>query len=113
MHKETRLKINTRGHNMPKEVRHVVDLIKNQLSNMPDDIEQTLDIIDYARCSCWDGEWGIGSDFEDGSSTCFWDPDKEQWNYRTPWDGVDHKVPGGMLEVVSNTICLITRGAKG
>lgn len=110
MHREQRLKIKIYKDDgpVPAEVKHVIELIKNQLGLIPDELEQRLGITDYALCWKPDEHWMIGSNFEDGSSSCFWNG--TEWRYLEPFEGRDTTVPGGMLEVVGNTICLITRG---
>ena len=110
MQRDSRLKVNKYDKNlMPAEVKHAIALIQNRLSNMPNHIEKDLGITDYAVCSKYDEHWIIGSDFEDGSSSCFWDGN--QWMYIEPFEGGVNKVPGGLVEVVANTTCMITRGA--
>ena len=110
MQRDSRLKVNKYDKNlMPAEVKNAIALIQNRLSNMPNHIEKDLGITDYAMCFKYDEHWIIGSDFEDGSSSCFWNG--ETWMYIEPWGGQEWEVPGGLVEVVANTTCIITRGA--
>ena len=95
---------------MPMEVTAVLNDIHEQLAEVNPKELASLHELHYVVVGTQDdGElgitWSIGSDFEDGLPCCFFYDNK--WWYRDSWTGNDRPVPGGMKEVVANSMCLI------
>lgn len=104
------------------------------INRMPDDvkyvIEGTLEILEQHKgrlvVDDWDfameyyhiGEhfmednlenaWVLGSNFEDGNSSCIYNIDENKWYYRNPWSGEDRPIPDGKEEAKWQLATMLT-----
>ena len=98
---------------LPQEVRAAVNRINNALSAYEgefqiDPFEDFMERVYISRPFKWDKEkeYLIAENYEGGASSCVYR--KKTWFYRTPWDGKDTPIPGGLEEVIAGWICYFT-----